>query len=114
MHAAAVLRQRTACPYLWFTRGRRCDIPFLATTHLKAPTPALHARPAHPRPAPPSFLAGVAHRDIKLENLLLHWDKGAEQPLLKLCDFGYSQLQGSKAGKAAVGTLGYMAPEVFK
>ena len=63
---------------------------------------------------PTCLSAGVAHRDIKLENLLLHWDEGAEQPLLKLCDFGYSQLQGSKAGKAAVGTLGYMAPEVLR
>jgi serine/threonine-protein kinase SRK2 len=56
----------------------------------------------------------VSHRDIKLENLLLHWDQDAKQPLLKLCDFGYSQLQGSKAGKASVGTLGYMAPEVLR
>jgi serine/threonine protein kinase len=56
----------------------------------------------------------VSHRDIKLDNLLLHWDQGAKQPLLKLCDFGVSQLQGAKAGKTSVGTLGYMAPEVLR
>jgi serine/threonine protein kinase len=65
-------------------------------------------------PLPPPPAAGVSHRDIKLDNLLLHWDQGAKQPLLKLCDFGVSQLQGAKAGKTSVGTLGYMAPEVLR
>ena len=32
---------------------------------------------------------GVANRDIKLENVLLH--SGNRLPLVKLCDFGYSK-----------------------
>ena len=38
---------------------------------------------------------GIANRDIKLENTLVMDE--SEQPLLKLCDFGYSkdEYQGS-------------------
>ena len=50
---------------------------------------------------------GVCHRDIKLENILLHGN------VLKLCDFGYSIDANSNDNKR-VGTPYYMAPEVIK
>eukprot|EP00198_Chlamydomonas_reinhardtii_P010066 XP_001699403.1 ser/thr kinase [Chlamydomonas reinhardtii] len=57
---------------------------------------------------------GVANRDIKLENLLLHLEEGLPHPLLKMCDFGYSKADFRSAAKSQVGTLSYMAPEVMK
>ncbi|KAG1657779.1 hypothetical protein FOA52_012856 [Chlamydomonas sp. UWO 241] len=57
---------------------------------------------------------GVANRDIKLENCLLHDEEGLPHPLLKLCDFGYSKADFRSAAKTHVGTLSYMAPEVVK
>jgi serine/threonine-protein kinase SRK2 len=55
--------------------------------------------------------AGIAHRDIKLGNILLN-DK-YQVPILKLCDFGYSKdsWQGSLP-KTRVGTAAYISPEV--
>ncbi|GIL83946.1 hypothetical protein Vretimale_10959 [Volvox reticuliferus] len=57
---------------------------------------------------------GVANRDIKLENLLLHTEDGLPHPLLKMCDFGYSKADFRSAAKSQVGTVSYMAPEVMK
>lgn len=56
---------------------------------------------------------GIAHRDIKLGNILLN-DK-YQVPILKLCDFGYSKnsWQGSLP-KTRVGTAAYISPEVAK
>lgn len=53
----------------------------------------------------------VAHRDLKLENVLLD---GGETPRLKICDFGYSKssLLHSQP-KSTVGTPAYIAPEVL-
>ncbi|CAE7471639.1 CAMK2A, partial [Symbiodinium necroappetens] len=51
----------------------------------------------------------VIHRDVKLENLMV-LDRSLEGPLIKLLDFGLG-CRGTGAG--AMGTLGYMAPEVF-
>eukprot|EP01023_Acetabularia_acetabulum_P039816 TRINITY_DN383_c0_g1_i1.p1 TRINITY_DN383_c0_g1~~TRINITY_DN383_c0_g1_i1.p1 ORF type:complete len:336 (-),score=47.62 TRINITY_DN383_c0_g1_i1:352-1359(-) len=55
---------------------------------------------------------GVAHRDLKLENLLLN---GSDVPLLKICDFGYSKSDNTltKQSDTTVGTLAYIAPEVL-
>lgn len=55
--------------------------------------------------------AGIAHRDIKLGNILLN-DK-YQVPILKVCDFGYSKdsWQGSLP-KTRVGTAAYISPEV--
>mmetsp|Transcript_7196 Transcript_7196/g.21173 ORF Transcript_7196/g.21173 Transcript_7196/m.21173 type:complete len:450 (-) Transcript_7196:3238-4587(-) len=55
---------------------------------------------------------GIANRDIKLDNILLH-GRG-ERPVVKICDFGYSkdEVAGSIC-KTACGTPEYMAPEVL-
>jgi serine/threonine-protein kinase SRK2 len=54
---------------------------------------------------------GVVNRDIKLENTLLD---GAPNPLLKICDFGYSKHEADSRPKTKVGTPGYTAPEVVR
>ncbi|CAK7328556.1 unnamed protein product [Dovyalis caffra] len=53
----------------------------------------------------------ICHRDLKLTNTLLD---GSPEPLLKICDFGYSKssLLHSKP-KTTVGTPAYIAPEVL-
>ncbi|GBF95923.1 sulfur stress regulator [Raphidocelis subcapitata] len=57
---------------------------------------------------------GVVLRDIKLDNLLLQPAPGLPQPLLRICDFGYSR-SDARGGKcySKVGTLNYIAPEVL-
>eukprot|EP01025_Chloroclados_australasicus_P039622 TRINITY_DN41113_c0_g1_i2.p2 TRINITY_DN41113_c0_g1~~TRINITY_DN41113_c0_g1_i2.p2 ORF type:complete len:450 (-),score=56.79 TRINITY_DN41113_c0_g1_i2:35-1207(-) len=57
---------------------------------------------------------GVINRDIKLENCLIHQPQNMRQPILKLCDFGFSKdLEVHSGPKSRVGTLAYMAPEVI-
>jgi serine/threonine-protein kinase SRK2 len=55
---------------------------------------------------------GIANRDIKLDNMLLHgpWPR----PQLKLCDFGFSKNEVVQSvSKSTCGTPEYMAPEVL-
>jgi serine/threonine-protein kinase SRK2 len=56
---------------------------------------------------------GVAHRDVKLENILLD---GSQRPIVKLADFGLST-ECSEAGQVChdgiVGSPQYFAPEVL-
>lgn len=56
---------------------------------------------------------GVANRDLKLENLLLDQDQASGNPLLKICDFGYSKHDLSSTANTRLGTPVYMAPEVI-
>lgn len=53
----------------------------------------------------------VAHRDIKLENVLL-----TQSRQVKIIDFGFSTLSKSKNAKSYIycGTPNYMAPEIIK
>lgn len=57
----------------------------------------------------------VASRDIKCENLLLHYhNRESRCPLLKLCDFGYSCRKAVQTDPTSiVGSLDYMPPEVI-
>lgn len=55
--------------------------------------------------------SGVCHRDIKLENTLVHEEDGV--PVLKICDFGYSKHAAlDSMPHTRVGTPSYVAPEV--
>ena len=52
--------------------------------------------------APPNLC-----RDIKLENTLFDSSQKGRNPLIKLCDFGYSINEENSKPKTAVGTPGY-------
>jgi len=55
---------------------------------------------------------GVAHRDLKLENLFL-----AKDCVVKLADFGLMKAFAGPMGETLMtkcGTANYMAPELFK
>eukprot|EP01025_Chloroclados_australasicus_P017921 TRINITY_DN1920_c0_g1_i4.p2 TRINITY_DN1920_c0_g1~~TRINITY_DN1920_c0_g1_i4.p2 ORF type:complete len:401 (-),score=37.36 TRINITY_DN1920_c0_g1_i4:292-1338(-) len=57
---------------------------------------------------------GVAIRDIKLENTLLHQTPD-HRLILKVCDFGYSKNKFTQStATSRVGTPAYLAPEVIK
>ena len=49
----------------------------------------------------------ISNRDIKLENTLLDSTRSNRNPLIKLCDFGYSINESHSLPKTAVGTPGY-------
>ena len=49
----------------------------------------------------------ISNRDIKLENTLLDSTDPDRNPLIKLCDFGYSINESQSLPKTAVGTPGY-------
>ncbi|QDZ24611.1 serine/threonine protein kinase [Chloropicon primus] len=56
---------------------------------------------------------GVCHRDLKLENALLHREEDGA-PRVKICDFGYSKSNLLHSNpKSTVGTPAYIAPEVL-
>uniref|UniRef100_A0A914M0X9 Protein kinase C n=2 Tax=Meloidogyne incognita group TaxID=654580 RepID=A0A914M0X9_MELIC len=57
---------------------------------------------------------GIAHCDLKPENVLLS-DFKSNFPQTKLCDFGYARFIGeTQFRKTIVGTPAYLAPEVLK
>lgn len=51
--------------------------------------------------------AGIAHLDLKLENILLDSNFN-----IKLCDFGFTESLSHKVFKNK-GTDGYKAPEIY-
>eukprot|EP00183_Erythrolobus_madagascarensis_P006288 CAMPEP_0185846620 /NCGR_PEP_ID=MMETSP1354-20130828/2188_1 /TAXON_ID=708628 /ORGANISM="Erythrolobus madagascarensis, Strain CCMP3276" /LENGTH=379 /DNA_ID=CAMNT_0028546779 /DNA_START=232 /DNA_END=1371 /DNA_ORIENTATION=- len=60
---------------------------------------------------------GIAHRDLKLENFMLHVDNDTGVETIKLIDFGFAYRK--KEGKKFVtddhpGTLSYQAPEIVR
>ena len=55
---------------------------------------------------------GIAHRDLKLENILMADDTDDSE--LKLVDFGLSKIMGpNETSTDPFGTLSYVAPEVL-
>jgi len=62
----------------------------------------------------------VAHRDLKLENILLTWSSDASDAGVKIGDFGLSEHVGARLDKTgknetiAGGSLPYCAPELLK
>jgi len=53
----------------------------------------------------------VAHRDLKLDNTLVDEN---DPPLVKICDFGFSKIFGSKSKMhSQIGTPVYMSPELI-
>lgn len=58
-------------------------------------------------------MQGIAHRDLKPKNILLH--KQNDQLIAKICDFGISKRLGTDDGASSqlMGSVEYMAPEQF-
>ena len=57
---------------------------------------------------------GVYHRDIKLENFLVYWDREEGREMLKLCDFGFATMGHPEEERVrAMGSLLYCAPELL-
>ena len=55
--------------------------------------------------------AGIFHRDVKLENFMIMFDK-SDKPLIKLIDFGLSDIIGA-VGQKCLGSAFWMSPEVI-
>ena len=55
---------------------------------------------------------GIAHRDIKIENILV--TDNSEEAEVKIADFGFSKVFGpNELKESSMGTLCYCAPEIF-
>jgi len=57
---------------------------------------------------------GLAHRDIKLENLVFSTMPGERKQIIKLVDFGYATRVQELMPGGRVGTVNYMSPEVIQ
>ncbi|KAA6369273.1 MAG: hypothetical protein EZS28_035200, partial [Streblomastix strix] len=59
--------------------------------------------------------AGLVHRDIKCDNILLHCPPGSGRVYAKLSDFGFAKKEDLEGGNTySVGTYPFMAPELFQ
>ncbi|KAA6398588.1 MAG: putative AGC family protein kinase [Streblomastix strix] len=57
--------------------------------------------------------AGLVHRDIKCDNILLHCPPGSGRVYVKISDFGFSNLE-NLLNQMTFGTKPYMAPEILR
>lgn len=86
-----------------------CDVEFrgvLAAAAAYIP-PSLHTPHQHPHPATthPLPTQNICSRDIKLENTLVKGNPA--NPVLKICDFGYSKSSDEQSqAQTTVGTIG--------
>ena len=53
----------------------------------------------------------VVHRDLKLENVLVHTDPKTGEQILKLADFGLCSVNPEQREKASIGSPAFIAPE---
>jgi len=57
---------------------------------------------------------GIVHRDIKLENIMIHQPTPNDPPVPKFIDFGLSTvLLHGESSTELYGTLAYCSPEIF-
>ena len=57
---------------------------------------------------------GIVHRDIKLENIMIHQPTPEDPPIPKFIDFGLSTvLLVGESSSELYGTLAYCSPEIF-
>lgn len=57
---------------------------------------------------------GIVHRDIKLENIMIHQPTPEDPPIPKFIDFGLSTvLLAGESSSELYGTLAYCSPEIF-
>jgi serine/threonine protein kinase len=127
----ARVRSRIASPHIVETIAagidKRLGAPWLAMELLEGetlasrvarggPLPAVEARRALGELAAgltAAHRAGIAHRDVKPENVFLAVPAGGGAPVVKILDFGIAKELGSlgSAPTASVGSPAWMAPE---
>jgi serine/threonine protein kinase len=58
---------------------------------------------------------GIAHRDVKLDNVFIQWDPLGKEEVLKLGDFGFAEQFDRECNRfrSSCGTLNYAAPELL-
>jgi serine/threonine-protein kinase ULK/ATG1 len=54
----------------------------------------------------------ILHRDLKPENILIKYEKGSDEPIVKIADFGFARHLNQSMAETFCGSPLYMAPEV--
>ncbi|KAA6387845.1 MAG: putative serine/threonine protein kinase [Streblomastix strix] len=114
--------------YYKFADNRKCNIIVMEYANLKT----LNIIAKQPQIPLPSYTlralmkqilegmrvfhsAGLIHRDIKPDNILLHSPPGSGRVHVKISDFGFAKQEDNSKTKQTqlVGTLPFMSPELF-